>query len=230
MHSTDLSKVPHRYAVMLTIHTRLVHPHPFVTEPAAMFYNRVCHFRAKPRRYPCRIKNSDRRADSASIIRRVSRTSDRRSRDFTNKKLSFPDSTEIPLDADHWTPTTVKPFVAEIQVASPIVVKSLSLSATSLTATTLHHSTFAFLASVRLETICVHPYESTVPSPTNHVNVLTLSFSFSPSLTCSLCRTAELNGVRNVATAEEDMHSADPHSLPFSYTIDSSFERNRPLR
>lgn len=56
MHSTDLSKVPHRYAVMLTIHTRLVHPHPFVTERAAMFYNRVCHFRAKPRRYPCRIK------------------------------------------------------------------------------------------------------------------------------------------------------------------------------
>lgn len=85
-------------------------------------------------------------------------------------------------------------FVAEIQVASPIAVKSLSLSAMSLTATTLRHLTFAFLASVRLETICVHPYESTLPSPTNHVNVLTLFFSFSPSLTCSLCRTAELNG------------------------------------
>lgn len=96
MHSTDLSKVPHRYVVMLTIHTQLVHPHPFVVERAAMFYNRVCHFRTKPRRCPCRIKNSDRHADSASIIRRASKISGRYRRDFINKKLRFPDSAEIP--------------------------------------------------------------------------------------------------------------------------------------
>lgn len=95
MHSTDLSKVPHRYAVMLTIHTQLVHPHPFVTERAAMFYNRVYHFRVKPRRYPW-IKNSDRHVDSASIIRRVSETSGRCRRDFMNKKWLFPDPAEIP--------------------------------------------------------------------------------------------------------------------------------------
>lgn len=97
MHSTDLSKVPHRYAVMLTIHTQLVHPHPFVTERAAMFYNRVCHFRAKPRRYPCRVKNSDRRADSALIIRRVSKTFGIGAAAILQTRNRFPlDSAEIP--------------------------------------------------------------------------------------------------------------------------------------
>jgi len=92
MHSTDLSKVPHRCAVMLTIHTRLVHPHPFVTERAVpMFYNRVYHFRAKPRRYPCRIKNSDRRrADSASITEQVSKVSSRcLSSQFYEQRIGF---------------------------------------------------------------------------------------------------------------------------------------------
>lgn len=112
MHSTDLSKVPHRYAVMLTIHTRLVHPHPFVTERAAMFYKRMCHFRAKPRRYPvpdkkfrstCRfcINYQESRyrkpqVDAAAIL-------------WTRNCFSrIPwKSPDVPLNANHWTSMAV---------------------------------------------------------------------------------------------------------------------------
>lgn len=100
------------------------------------------------------------------------------------------------------------PLVAGFQVASPIAVKSSSLSAASLTATTLRHSIFAFLASVRLETIRVHPYEGTLPSPTNHVTYQPLlssflSLSLSSFLSLVPCRAAELNGLRNVAAAKK---------------------------
>lgn len=36
-----------------------------------------------------------------------------------------------------------------------------------------------------------------------------------------------MNGLRDVAAAKRDMHTADPHSPPFSYTIDSSFDAVR---
>lgn len=74
IHSADLSKVPHRYAAMLTIYTRLVHPHPFVTERAVMFSNkRACHFRTKTISVPDE-KFKSKRSIGASIIRRVSKT------------------------------------------------------------------------------------------------------------------------------------------------------------
>lgn len=95
-HSADLSKVRHRYATMLTIYTRLVHPHPFVTVLAAMFYNRACHFRAKPPRHPRPMKNSNRRADCASIISRVSKTSGRLLR-VCKQEIAFPGVRGNPL-------------------------------------------------------------------------------------------------------------------------------------
>jgi hypothetical protein len=79
---------------MLTIHTRLVHPHPFVTERAAMFYNRVCHFRAKPRP----VSLSDKKFRSTRRFCINYQASTRKSQvgaasDFMNKKLLFsPDS------------------------------------------------------------------------------------------------------------------------------------------
>lgn len=53
-----------------------------------------------------------------------------------------------------------------------------------------------------------------------------------PSFSLSLTRS--LSGGRTERSKkrcghEEDMHSADPHSLPFSYTIDSSFKRDHVL-
>lgn len=76
-----------------------------------------------------------------------------------------------------------KPLVVGIQVVSPIAVKSSSLSAVSLTTATLRHLIFTFLARIRLETIRVHSYESTLSSPTNRVTVPPL---VSPSLSFSL--------------------------------------------
>ena len=225
MHSTDLSKVPHRYAVMLTIHTRLVHPHPFVTERAAMFYKRVCHFRTKPRRYPvpdkkfrsCRVCINYQ--TSIENLRLVPQW-------FYEQEIAFLGSrgNPVPLDANHWTPTAVsllsRGFKLLLQLPLRVrryrgVFNSNDFAPLDLT----------FLANVRrLETICVHPYDGILPSPTNYI-------TFQPFL--SLCLTHSLSTDRIERSKKccdrEDMHSADLHSLPFSYTIDSSFERERRI-
>lgn len=109
---------------------------------------------------------------------------------FYEQEIAFPgfhgNSPDNPLTLIIERP---RPLVAGFQVASPIAVKSSSLSAVSLTATTLRHSIFAFLASVCLETIHVCPYEGTLPSPTNHVPTPSFSYSFSVSRSLSGSRT-----------------------------------------
>lgn len=119
-----------------------------------------------------------------------------------------------------------KPLVAGIQIASPIAVKSFIVIRG-----VFNGNDFALLDP------CVSREHPPRKDPRASLREHLIKFDKphnGPTPLLFLSRfhsflvAAELNDLRNVFRGrEEDMHNADPHSLSFSYIIDSSFERNR---
>lgn len=94
IHSADLSKVPHRYAAMLTIYTRLVHPHILLSPNAQSCFPTRERAILGRKPYPCRMKNSNR--SDRLVHQLLEEYRKLRCCGFVNENLRLPKTGKIP--------------------------------------------------------------------------------------------------------------------------------------